>query len=177
MDFVRKALLPIGGVVALALVIMIASPRAARALAAAMVQIMNTPTNAVPAVLAPAANQIDREVCSGFQGGTANLVTCNYNVVTSGKTRVIDTFSIFLFVPHGVGPTSAYLSSNDGTSTIYVPLIQQASAGALDYYVGNVTGARFYVAAGTYPSCNVVLNSTSEAQMECHILGYSVPAQ
>ena len=182
MNLVRKVLLPMGGVVALALIIMIASPRAAHALAAAMVQVMNTPTTAVPALHAPATN----EIVTGAAGGSLYSVVGGYGIyetspVPGGKTLVTETITASANVPHGSGPVMVSFSPQ-GNAWIFatLPLVQIYSAGGYDLFIGTITGAHLYTTAGSQPSCIFTTSAApppTSGSYYCAISGYYVPAQ
>jgi len=179
MNFVRKALLPMGGVVALALIIMIASPRAAHALAAAMVQIMNTPTTAVPATHAPAANQIYRQGCSISYGTATQEFDCP-NILpgpTSGKVLVVEQVTVKIGSLTTGAPATVFVEAFGGFSQVWIPMIQQGAFNGGNTFVGTVTGAHLYVLPGEDLTCSAILSSTSSGSLTCLVSGYYIPAQ
>jgi hypothetical protein len=66
MNFIRKVLTTLGGILLAALLIAALAPKATRGLAAAMVQIVNTPSNPVPYfdVNNPATEPFDASLCA-----------------------------------------------------------------------------------------------------------------
>ena len=178
MSFVRKVLLPVAGVIALALIVMIASPRAAHALAAALVQVANTPNTAVPTVQAPAANQIAAGHCEGvIPLAVAGHAICYGPAVPADKTLVIETTSVDAYMSTGHPPVSVTVGG-PGDAAIRVPMIRQGDLySGVDHYVGTLVGARVYLAAGKVPQCLVVTwSQTGNSFFTCDWSGYYVPA-
>jgi hypothetical protein len=174
MNFGRKFVLSVVGVVAIASLIAIVSPRAVQAVAAALVQVTNTPTNAVPALLAPAASQIYQSYCfSGF--GSTPSAKCYVTQVPAGQTLFVETVSIETTTENGNDPLAVALTGTG--SYLFVPMIKQGSSGAWDIFVGTV-GARMPYKQGANPFCSADLNSNSAAGvMQCSVYGYLAPAQ
>jgi hypothetical protein len=180
MNFLRKALLPLAGVIALALIVMIASPRAAHALAVALVQVANTPNTAVPIVQAPASNQIATGRCQEYiPSSWSGSVTCSGPGVPAEKTLVIETVTVEADTTTGYPPVTVTLAGDETSPRVHVPVIQQGSMyGGLDHYVGTLVGARLYLPAGQVPGCTVVFwdSNGNGASFRCDWSGYYVPS-
>lgn len=179
MNILRKAMVPAASVAAIVLVIAVATPRAVHAVVATLVDVANTPTSAVPTVLAPAASRLYSSSCSGTFGVSATFATCDFETVPAGETLIVETESIFAGVDYGVGLQFAQISN--GTTILRMPLVLQSSGanGGSDQYVAALT-ARIWVKAQQTPQCEVLLtgfNSDSFNNLSCSIFGYLVPAQ
>src|SRR5579871_298652 len=123
----RKFLLPVAGVVAAAAIVTIISPRAVHAITAAMVQVVNTPTNALPTVHAPAASQLYSSYCYGsFSNPYPNSASCQLAAVPAGQSLVIETVSTAISPDKGIYPFQAQIFglSDTGTSgpTVWIPI-------------------------------------------------------
>jgi len=66
MRFAKRLLMGVGAAVLAGLLGVAIAPKAAHAVVAALVQVVNTPTSAIPTVLAPAASNIYISSCSGL---------------------------------------------------------------------------------------------------------------
>jgi hypothetical protein len=97
MNLVRKSILPVVGVVAVLLIVALASPRAVHAVAATLVQITNTATNAVPTVAA------DNPALQPFAWtGTSNNGNIYFLFQTPADKRlVLETYSLECGGPQG----------------------------------------------------------------------------
>jgi hypothetical protein len=171
MNFLRKFVLPVAGVAAIAILIAIASPRAAHAVAAALVQIVNTPANAVPATLSPPASQLYRNFCQGQFRGIA--ASCSLVTVPAGQTLFVETVSLDI----AANPGSDLLAVLYGTSTgavLNVPLYLQSNA--LTEWFGTVA-ARVSFLAGETPTCQVRATAPDQHFFSCSVFGYTVAAQ
>jgi|SRR5580658_9519544 hypothetical protein len=181
-----KRLLMIAGAVALAGILGLAiAPKAAHALVAALVQVVNSPTTAVPTVLAPAASNIYLSICSvGYNGATGNV--CDFSAVPPGQTLVVTALTIWSESTPGADPQLAQLALPvypAGPFWFAVPMVRQASSSTYDYYAGTLAGP-ILIPAGTWPfspgpQCQVFLNgasTTSNSQFQCTISGYLVPS-
>ena len=181
MKVLRRFVLPAAGVVAVAMLIAIASPQAMHAVTAAVVQVVNTPTNAIPTMVAPAQAQIYESTCNtGF-----GPLGCELDHVT-GQTLIIESVSIQATTDQGVGVAEAVVSfPKPGAShtfmSVYVPMFQQANTSSgSQAFAGNV-GARAIdaVAPGTTSDlvCWVSTSAPSSGGYSCSVFGYLVPAQ
>ncbi len=177
MRLIRKLVLPVAGVVGAVAIVTIISPRAVHAITAALVQVMNTPTNAVPTTLAPAFTQTYAANCSSnYNGG--QYAQCSLPQVPAGQTLFVETVSLYSVSNHGVGPTVAQVASG-GSAGFLVPMAQQLSeAGSnLDFYVGTLS-ARMAIGPQFMPGCYMALSAASTAgRFDCGVMGYLAPAQ
>lgn len=110
MKRIRKMLAVILGAVLLMFVAAMFGPRTAHAIVAALVQVVNTPTNAVNELHAPAASAIYENSCDIYVGGGGgNVASCQMPAAPPGETLVVEAVSIFAEPPY---PESyAYLSN------------------------------------------------------------------
>jgi hypothetical protein len=141
------------------------------------VTVSNTPTTAIPVVIAPAASALFGTSCITTFGGSSNSASCPFApAVTSGMTLYVESASIYLTVPTGDAPfqTSIYWAGNNA----YIPMFLQASAGGTDYYIGALNGHFFVSSNNTSFNCDVsVIGAPTEAAIYCAISGYLVPTQ
>lgn len=180
MNLLRKALVPLAGAAIIVLVLSIGGPRAVHAVVAALVQVENTPTSAVPTVAAPAASQLYSSSCrAGF--GTSNSATCTFTTVPAGQTLFIETESIRVNPSHGIDPILAAIEPVGPLgSQIYLPIVQQAvDILGNDTFLGTTAG-RIWAQAGAIPNCVVSLVSPPDLFLSggiaCTISGYLAPA-
>jgi|WetSurMetagenome_2_1015567.scaffolds.fasta_scaffold291223_1 hypothetical protein len=180
MSIVRKSFVPAVGVLALTLAISILSPGTVRAVTAALVQIVNTPANAVATVHAPAGSQIDAKGCGASSPYTEENLECSSLTIETGKTFVVQTLTVAVSVQHGVVPLGASLEAPYGWPLAYVPLVQQGSKNGIDHYVGTLSGASIYLTAGSTARCSAALSGPGTAgyhHFYCMVQGYKVPSQ
>ena len=195
MNLIRRFVLPFAGVAAIAMLIAKASPRAVHAVTAALVQIVNTPTNAVPSIHAPAASQLYHGVCYGYWqvalvGGSYNATAhCSLPAIGSGQILFIEQVSASTgtaigSVPDGV---TLYDPTAGSSNFVFVPLLKQATIGAFDVYMGNAGGVRVGFPGPTQPTCTADVAGSGGTSMPpsegiggrltCSISGYLTPAQ
>ena len=174
MRLVRGMLLGIGALALIALLTTAIAPRAVRAAAEALVQVANTPTTAVPAVEAPAASQIYYGHCEGLFNDS-NFAGCSLPPVPSGQTLFIETASMQT-IPSigGNAPTqSDVVPSLFDAPVLFLPMALRAGG----YYDGTV-GVRVPFPAGSQPWCqNYVASGGDYGFMQCAVWGYLAPAQ
>ena len=183
MNLLRKALVPLTGVAVIALVLLMAGPRAVHALTATLVQVVNT----VPVVTAPSAPLLYESNCTGAFFSTQEG-SCSFQTVPAGNTLFIDAVSIYLnSVETGIGPQWALmLTYNTGASypegqgpsqgvALFIPLTKM-SPGFGQNYVGTITSASVWSANSPAPKCQVLLNSASETGVfSCTAWGHLAP--
>jgi hypothetical protein len=186
MNLLRKALVPLTGVAVIALVLLVAGPRAVHALTATLVQVVNT----VPVVTAPSAPQLYESNCTGSFGGTAEG-SCSFQTVPAGNTLFIDAVSIYLnSLETSIGPQWALmLTYNTGASypegqataggsqgvALFIPLTKMSPAFGQNY-VGTTTSASVWSANSPGPKCQVLLNGESETGVfSCTAWGHLAP--
>jgi hypothetical protein len=169
--FLRKSLLPAAGVVAVALLIAVASPRAVHAVAAALVQIVNTPATAVPILHAPAASQLYNHSCVvSFSGNSSSY--CHLPTVPTGQTLFVETVSFWGHIGVGTGVYEAYLGNGTADGLLYVPVSQQYPG-----FVEGTLSAKAFYGAGSTPMCSMSLDQTTGNNFRCYVFGYLAPAQ
>ena len=157
----------------MAMLIAIANPRAVHAVAAALVHITNTPTNAVPAVLAPPASHIYYSAHGASFGGTSSLLF-NLTQVPAGYTLVVESVTLQTRIESMNQPMQADFYG------IPIPLFPYPGATYLTPFhnsVGNL-GGRVFIGGGATPYCEASLQSLSrDGDLQCWVSGYLVPAQ
>jgi hypothetical protein len=183
MNLLRKALVPLTGVAVIALVLLVAGPRAVHALTATLVQVVNT----VPVVTAPSAPLLYESNCTGAFFSTQEG-SCSFQTVPAGNTLFIDAVSIYLnSLETGVGVQWALmLTYNIGSSypegqgpsqgaALFIPLTKMAP-GFGQNYVGTITSANVWSANSPAPKCQVLLNGASETGVfSCTAWGHLAP--
>lgn len=151
------------------------APRAAHALVATLVQVVNTPTNAVPTVQAPAATQRYHSQCSenGYQQTYAQ---CDLQPVPAGQTLFVESVSLAGAAGDAESPdlyAGVFYTDEYGVN-FQMPMLQQGSA---NMWVGNFAG-RISIVATKTPSCGVFFRSSKNfAAVSCSVYGYLAPAQ
>jgi hypothetical protein len=183
MNLLRKAFLPLSGVAVIALVLLVAGPRAVHAITATLVQVVNT----VPVVTAPSAPLLYESNCVGAFGGTQEG-SCSFQTVPAGNTLFIDAVSIYLnSLETGVGVQwSLLLTYNTGSSypegqgptqgsALFVPLTKTAN-GFGQNYVGTITSASVWSANSPATKCQILLNGESDTgEFSCNVWGHLAP--
>jgi hypothetical protein len=192
MKTMRKAISALGGIFLAALLIAALAPKAARGVAAALVQVTNTGANPVPTVSAEALNSFDANGRCQFNG-TDNgfndfcLLDPIYTV-PSGQIAVIEHASGRCVVDIGGGIREARVKIGpsdglDNLATQFSFLVPGSPEGFLNPTVTNnniVTFAqatKTYVAAGNAVDFEVFstgIQSTLFDQCELDISGYLV---
>jgi hypothetical protein len=180
MNILRRTVMAIGGMTVVALVIVLAAPKAAHGIVATFVQVVNTPTNAIPAVQAPAASDLYVYTCNAAFD-FSSFASCTFPAVPAGKTLIIEAVSFFSQTSPGADPNLAYIYAvdpiGDANIFIYIPLLAQPTGGdglQLHHFVGTI-GGRIYLK--TAPTCSAALVVTSSFNgMLCTVSGYLVPA-
>ena len=179
MNFVKKILM-LAGAGALAGISAIAiAPKTAHGLVAALVQVTNTPSSAVPIMQAPPASNIYLETCHAAFSGSSQVI-CSMPPVPSGRSLIIEAASIVSQTSTGADPGLAQIFVPESQSVFAIPLQSQATFVGIDNYVGQLQGRLSYPTVGNSgltPTCTVLLNTGSSAgEMFCVISGYTIPA-
>jgi hypothetical protein len=114
MNFAKRILM-VAGAGALAGILAIAiAPKTAHALVAALVQVSNTPSSAVPVTYAPAASNVYFATCKGFFSGSFGS-SCTMPPTPADRTLVIEAASIISQTGVGSDPSNAVIyTSGDG---------------------------------------------------------------
>jgi len=183
MTLLRKALIPLTGVVGIALILSVAGPRAVHAITATLVSVVNT----VPVVLAPSAPLLYESNCVGAFGGTAEG-TCTFQTVPAGNTLFIDAVSLYLnsleptigvqwaqLHTYNSGPSYPEGQGGQDGNPLFIPLMKNAS-GFGSNYVGTITAATVWTVNSPGPKCEILLNENSSlASFSCTVWGHLAP--
>ncbi len=179
MNLLRRVVIGIGSITAVALVLALAAPKAAHGIVATFVQVVNPPSSPVLAVSAP--SQVYQSGCIGqyqnFVGFT--VANCALQAVPTGYRLIIESVSVTSFSDAGADPYSFEIDpQGEGTSPeMFLPLAKQPSVGGLDVYTA-MTGARMWAQPGQTPFFQAALNSsTTNGNIACSASGYLVPTQ
>jgi hypothetical protein len=168
-----KWMLIVAGVLGLMGILALAiAPKAAHAIVATMVQVVNTPTTAIPAVQAPSAGKLYVNTCSVLFEGTSTGI-CFLPVIPAGETLFVEAVS---FSMSGGDPIQTELFANGfvGNPVAFIPLTQQASS-IVDNWTGAL-GARLSLAGPGTPGCFMALSRASTGGFSCAVSGYMAPA-
>jgi hypothetical protein len=193
MKLVKRLVMGIGMVALVASVLTLVMPKIAHAAVAALVQVVNTPTTAVPAVLGTGAGQLYQSSCNAlWMSGT--LASCTLGAVPAGYTLLVETVSMHVVTDLGASPAVAYLINATSASyphsgetpssplvpippsilgepLLWVPLTQGGKT-AVQEYVGTVS-ARVWSSAA--PVCQAELTTGSlDGDIDCTVWGYLV---
>jgi hypothetical protein len=180
MNLIRKAVTALGGIFLAALLIAALAPKAARGIAATLVQVANTTSNPVPNqdVQQPAHHVFTASCTSSLTNGS--IATCSAGAVPAGEEFVIETIS--------------FEGAADATNTRLVPSFSVISAGSAEVVTLSSIGddgllqprasefevtqaARLYADPGFSPNCLVQTkgsNLTVGILFTCTISGYTV---
>ena len=182
MRLLKEALGILGALVVLMVIVAFVSPKAARGVAAALVQVVNTPTTAVPTVAAPAATQIYNSQCQSSDVASVSSFSylyCTFSpAIPAGQTLFIQTMSI-LTNSTGGDPEAGWISSSTEPlylPQLYIPLVREATSAAGDFWAGALGGS-FAVPGPASPSCVAFMNANVSGSVSCVITGYLAPAQ
>jgi hypothetical protein len=102
-------------------------PRAAHAVAATLVQAVNTPTDAVPTVHAPAASEFYVHSCSTQSATQSIILSCTFPALPASKTLIAESFS-YLNETSGAELMETYIYQSQTGSTVpllYIPFVLQ----------------------------------------------------
>jgi hypothetical protein len=155
-------------------------PRTAHAITATMVQVVNTPTTAIPAVQAPASSTLYSHSCVGdqFFPSAESTSTCTFPDLPDGQTLIVESISLAV-TTNGTAPEIAYISRADeiesGPARLFIPMSQQAdNIGGYHNFIG-ASAARVYFHSA--PGCGLTLANATAPQgaFICNIGGYLVP--
>lgn len=179
MNFAKRMLM-VAGAGALAGILAIAvAPKTAHALVAALVQVTNTPSNAVPVMYAPAASNVYFATCEGFFSGSSSS-SCTMPPTPADRTLVIEAASIITQTGVGSDPSNAVIYASGDGPFFSIPMQLQSPQNLIDDYTGQLQG-RITIPAiagfGLTPSCEVVLGKNSSlGEFYCTISGYTIAA-
>jgi len=180
MKIIKGTFIVIGALALIASLMNFVAPKAVHAAAAALVvDVANTPTTAVPVVLAPAASQLYSSSCTHSGFATGEGASCSLTAPPAGKTLFIETVSIEAGFDNGDVVYNAFVTTTSDfqTNAVFIPMLQQGVLFGEAYSVGTAA-VRVWVASGVTPSCFLSLNNISESGgFTCNISGYLAPAQ
>ena len=175
MKLLKQAMAVLGTVVVIAVIVVLVTPKTAHALVATLVQVENTPTTAVPTVIAPAAGQLYNSVCSVDTNGPG-FSECNFTPVPAGKTLIVETGSV---ETESLGASAPFLArlvdSNTFNLFVSIPLVQEGSNGGSTNFAGALSGR---IGISVTPGCQVGFGGALvENRIFCALSGYLVSAQ
>jgi len=178
MKLLKQAMAVLGTVVVIAIIAALVTPKTAHALVATFVQVVNTPTSAVPTMQAPAAAQLYQSICFGTFSGGGFAASCSFPSVPAGKTLFVESFSVISETKNG-DPYTVSLFDNNTTFTYQggynLPMSQQPPVNGFDIFTG--LGGRTAFGPGTNPNCYAVPNTAAATgTIDCQISGYLAPA-
>jgi hypothetical protein len=169
MKVAKTLLCGLGGLTCAAFALNMIFPKAAHALTATLVQVVNTRSSPVP-------NQdVDQPARNPYQSGCTYNITaygpayCSLQPVPANMELVVQDISFR--VPGGVPQEGRFTTTAGGAlQSSFIPLTQQAPS----LYVGNVPMVQ-YADPLTYPQCYVEPNVvTSPVTLQCTVTGYLV---
>jgi len=175
MNYVRKVLSSLGGIFLTALLIAALAPKAARGVAAALVQVVNPTLN--PVNVSESQANVFVATCDSISRAVAGN-SCSISV-PAGKRFVVQTVSFLAQTNPGVRVTFAELKANvNGVSSFLefaVPF--SANDGAFDNSVASGE-VRFYADGNNSGQLGCILNfsNVTNGDIVCRAVGYLVDA-
>ncbi|MGA7913913.1 MAG: hypothetical protein WCA00_01660 [Candidatus Acidiferrales bacterium] len=171
MKLARKALSALGGIFLAALLLVALAPRAARGVAAALVQVANTSANPVPTSdVAP--KQPFQSACTGYTPTSDSETACDFSV-PAGKRLVVQSVGISIVSAPGGRVVTAQLittvSGNEVSFPVAVPYA--ASLPGADYSTSSLA---LHMYADSDLVCFVAFNTASASSATCNVSGYLV---
>jgi hypothetical protein len=168
MKFVQRLFMGIGGLAAVAALLTVVSPKA-HALAATLVEVVNTRSSPVPNqdVDHPGRHPYQQNcISSGNQNG---YVSCNMPTTPPNTELVIQNVSMVINLT-SAPLYSRFLTLGGGTGLeTYIPLVAQSSN-----YMASQPLVQ-YSDPGSTPLCDSTTNDTSQSlRLTCTITGYTV---
>jgi hypothetical protein len=167
--FLRKAFGTLAGGAVVLVALAVAVPPAARALVATLVQVVNTPTNAIPTVQAPAAANLYYSSCTI---STNDGSGCSLTPVPAGQTLFVETISMVASGPHGTVVSAGQFGASDETFLFPLQLTFPNNTGGFDNFAGTFSG-RVSFPGASFPSC---LGPATATLVSCFVYGYLTPA-
>jgi hypothetical protein len=173
MKFAKRLLMGVGAVALAAIVLTVMAPKEVHATVAALVQVVNTPTNPVPTLNTEnPARAPFQAFCTTFGSGF-----CSWTV-PAGKSMVIEFVNTQVFVPTGSANNASSLlfTTAGGTAGAFTmaPGTHVVTQFGDDGYVANAS-VRLYADPGTTISMQVPGGDPISAQY-FNISGYTVCA-
>lgn len=181
MNYLRKVPSALGGIFLAALLIAALAPKATRAIAAALVQVVNTPAN--PVVTTDSLGtatllQLECQATSAF-GSTGNFesvcVTVGSFTVPDGKRAIVENVDGNCFAPVGATIAAVQLFVTPPLVAHSLPLLFQGSAFGSNHYAYNFP-FRLYADPGQQFVLNILTNdATGSSSCTALITGRLVP--
>jgi|SRR5580658_5349985 hypothetical protein len=184
MKLVRKVLSALGGIFLAAFLIAALAPKAAHAIVATLVQVVNTPTTAIPTVQAPAETTFYSNSCSGTYLPHDAYAYCTFPPLpVPSDSLVVESVTINSVSSPGADVASAQFCGTDFNLCYFVPMIKMATypspVGAPDNWTGSLGGRIYFQpnAGGITPGCQVnVIVVPNAGGISCTVSGYLVPS-
>lgn len=178
MNYLRKALSGVGGILLAALLLAALAPKATRAIAAALVQVVNTPSNPVVTTdsLGTATPlQVFCEVASTF-GDSGNMFSNTCFTVPAGQRAVVENIDGVCGTPSGASITAAWVLLNNRFPQHALPLhFAGFSPFGFNNYDFNFP-VRYYADPGQQFSAEMQTNDgTGSTSCNINITGRLVP--
>lgn len=162
MNALRKALTTLGGILLAALLITALAPRAARGVAAALVEVVNTTANPIPNrdVDMPGRHAVTLGFDDESNSGSANFTNLDQTpfVVPTGQRLVVESVNGIVELLHSTSTNGGYyyVSCGVGTGqnayTSVVNIVPQATS--FPQFLVVSSSSRLYCDAGATPSIN-----------------------
>lgn len=168
MKFVQRLFIGIGGLAAAATLLAVLAPKAAHAVTATLVQVVNTRSTPVPNqdVDQPGRHPYQQMCFSSInQGGT---ISCAMPAIPPNTELVIQTVSMIVTATTPPLYTQLITIGGGVNMNAYVPLVAQTS-----YYMATQSLTQ-YSDPGFPPTCATQPTGTSSAGLTCSIAGYTV---
>jgi len=169
MKFARRLFTGIGGLAAAAALLALVAPKAAHAVAATLVEIVNTRSTPVPNqdVDAPGRHPY-QQTCfsSSNQDGEVN---CTMPVIPPNTELVVQNLSMLVNLTSAALYSRLITVGGGANLNTYVPLVAQSS-----YYMASQPLTQ-YADPGYSPICDsTTTNGSPSVQLTCTITGYTV---
>jgi hypothetical protein len=162
-----KSVVSFGTVALVAGVVMLAVPRAAHGIAAALVQVTNTSAN-------PVLNQdVDALGRHPFMSSCSGPNSCSLSTVPPNRELVIQTISVAINIPPSAPPAIAELETvTGGTFGVPAQFPVVSTIEGVGFALQSITA---YADPGTTPICTfATMPSLVGANIACTISGYTV---
>lgn len=171
MKFTQRLFMGIGGLAAAAALLVVIAPKAAHAVTATLVEVVNTRSTPVPNqdVDAPARHPYQFG-CTVFGTDQNQAISCQMPATPPNTELVIQNVSMVMFNAVPVYPAQFITQVGGATNTTYVLLAAQSSLA----YVASQPLIQ-YSDPGTRPSCFFQANSSNpDLGLSCSVTGYTV---
>ena len=173
MKFAQRLFMGIGGLAAAAALLAVVAPKAAHAVTATLVQVVNTRSAPVPNqdVDSPGRHPF-QQVCSGTGTQSNGIIFCEFPLVPPNEEVVVQTVSAVLYGTTAT-PYFTQLTTIGGANLINtnIPMIAQG----FGWYVGTQPLTQYIDPLSTNASCTSYTNIVSPTVLfTCSITGYTV---